>query len=123
METKTFDEIEKFVVYGNYIPLDVMSDFSRGESIAKISELISYAKSCCINVLALTDTNLGGAIDFYQLCLDNKIKPIIGQKIIFKNISIILLCKDFEAYKILCKYSVAFQNTRENSFSLKKAEG
>ena len=31
METKTFDENEKFVVYGNYIPLDVMSDFSRGE--------------------------------------------------------------------------------------------
>ena len=70
METKTFNENEKFVVYGKYIPLDVMSDFSRGESIAKISELVSYAKSSYINVLALTDTNLGGAIDFYQLCLD-----------------------------------------------------
>ena len=118
METKTFNENEKFVVYGKYIPLDVMSDFSRRESIAKISELVSYAKSSYINVLALTDTNLGGAIDFYQLCLDNKIKPIIGQKIIFNNISIILLCKDFDAYKILCKYSVDFQNTKDNIFSL-----
>ena len=92
-----------------YIPLDVMSDFSIGESIVRIPELVKKAKSLNIKALALTDRTLSGVIEFYLLCKTNNIKPIIGQKIAFGNNEVNLLCKDFEAYKILCRHSLDFQ--------------
>ncbi|MGN0748865.1 MAG: DNA polymerase III subunit alpha [Treponema sp.] len=92
-----------------YIPLDVMSDFSIGESIARIPDLVKKAKSLNMKVLALTDRTLSGVIEFYLLCKHNNIKPIVGQKIAFGNNEVNLLCKDFEAYKILCSHSLEFQ--------------
>lgn len=92
-----------------YIPLDVMSDFSIGESIARIPDLVKKAKSLNMKVLALTDRTLSGVIEFYLLCKHNNIKPIVGQKIAFGNNEVNLLCKDFEAYKILCRHSLEFQ--------------
>lgn len=92
-----------------YIPLDVMSDFSIGESIARIPDLVKKAKVLNIKALALTDRTLSGVIEFYLLCKHNNIKPIVGQKIAFGNNEVNLLCKDFEAYKILCRHSLEFQ--------------
>lgn len=89
-----------------YIPLDVMSDFSIGESIARIPDLVKKAKSLNMKAIALTDRTLRGVIEFYLLCKHNNIKPIIGQKIAFGNNEVNLLCKDFEAYKILCRHSL-----------------
>lgn len=94
-----------------YIPLDVMSDFSIGESIARIPDLVKKAKSLNMKALALTDRTLAGAIEFYLLCKTNDIKPIIGQKIAFGNNEVNLLCKDLEAYKILCRHSLEFQES------------
>lgn len=94
-----------------YIPLDVMSDYSIGESIARIPDLVKKAKSLNMKALALTDRTLAGAIEFYLLCKTNDIKPIIGQKIAFGNNEVNLLCKDLEAYKILCRHSLEFQET------------
>lgn len=92
-----------------YIPLDVMSDFSIGESIARTPELVKKAKSLNMKALALTDRTLSGVIEFYLLCKNNNIKPIIGQKIEFGNNEVNLLCKDLEAYKILCRHSLDIQ--------------
>ena len=92
-----------------YIPLDVMSDFSIGESIARTPELVKKAKSLNMKALALTDRTLSGVIEFYLLCKNNNIKPIIGQKIAFGNNEVNLLCKDLEAYKILCRHSLEIQ--------------
>lgn len=92
-----------------YIPLDIMSDFSIGESIARIPDLVKKAKALNMKALALTDRTLSGVIEFYLLCKHNNIKPIIGQKIAFGNNEVNLLCKDFEAYKILCRHSLEFQ--------------
>ena len=65
-----------------FVPLDVMSDNSIGESIARIPELVKKAKSLNMKALVLTDRTLSGSIEFYQLCMANNVKPIIGQKII-----------------------------------------
>lgn len=92
-----------------YIPLDIMSDFSIGESIARIPDLVKKAKSLNMKALALTDRTLSGVIEFYLLCKHNNIKPIVGQKIAFGNNEVNLLCKDFEAYKILCRHSLDIQ--------------
>ena len=91
------------------IPLDIMSDFSIGESIARIPDLVKKAKSLNMKALALTDRTLSGVIEFYLLCKHNNIKPIVGQKIAFGNNEVNLLCKDFEAYKILCRHSLDIQ--------------
>lgn len=92
-----------------YIPLDVMSDYSIGESIARIPDLVKKAKVLNMKALALTDRTLSGVIEFYLLCKNNNIKPIIGQKIAFGNNEVNLLCKDLEAYKILCRHSLDIQ--------------
>ena len=92
-----------------YIPLDVMSDYSIGESIARIPDLVKKAKTSNMKAIALTDRTLSGVIEFYLLCKHNNIKPIIGQKIAFGNNEVNLLCKDLEAYKILCRHSLEIQ--------------
>ncbi len=92
-----------------YIPLDIMSDYSIGESIVRIPDLVKKAKSLNMKALALTDRTLSGVIEFYLLCKHNNIKPIVGQKIAFGNNEVNLFCKDFEAYKILCRHSLEFQ--------------
>ena len=68
-----------------------------------LDDLIKKAKSLNMRALALTDRTIAGALEFYQKCKANDIKPIIGQKIGFSTAGITLLCKDFEAYKILCR--------------------
>ena len=93
MDIYTFDCPEG-IPESKYIPLDVMSDFSIGESIARTPELVKKAKSLNMKALALTDRTLSGVIEFYLLCKNNNIKPIIGQKIAFGNNEVNLLCKD-----------------------------
>lgn len=105
----------------SYIPLDVMSDYSIGESIATIQALVEKAKSLNLKALALTDRTLSGATEFYQTCVANNIKPIIGQKIVVSKKQLILLCKDSKAYKTLCLHSLDFQ-TPLKDFPLSKAE-
>ncbi len=68
----------------NYIPLNVMSDHSIGESAARIPNLITKAKSLNMKALALTDNTIFGAEKFYKSCIENDIKPIIGQKILMR---------------------------------------
>ena len=108
MDIYTFDCPEG-IPESKYIPMDVMSDFSIGESIARTPELVKKAKSLNMKALALTDRTLSGVIEFYLLCKNNNIKPIIGQKIAFGNNEVNLLCKDLEAYKILCRHSLEIQ--------------
>ena len=61
-----------------YIPLDVMSDYSIGESIARIPALVEKAKSLNMKALALTDRTLAGAIEFYLLCCIRRSKKDAG---------------------------------------------
>ena len=100
--------------------MDVMSDYSIGESIARIPDLVKKAKSLNMRALALTDRTLAEAIEFYLLCKTNNIKPIIGQKIAFGNNEVNLLCKDFDAYKILCRHSLEFQEANEFPMAVTK---
>lgn len=73
-----------------------------------------------MKALALTDRTLAGDIEFYLLCKTNGIKPIIGQKIAVGNNEVSLLCKDFEAYKILCRHSLEFQEANDFPMAVTK---
>ena len=122
MDIHIFEPAPEGMKESSYIPLNVMSEYSLGESIVKIDDLIKRAKSLNMRALALTDRTLAGALEFYQKCKANDIKPIIGQKIGFSTAGIILLCKDFEAYKILCRHSRELESQIELNCELPFSE-
>jgi len=63
----------------NFVHLHVHSHYSLLDGLPKIDELVKAAKERGFSALALTDHgNLYGAIEFYQECLKQGIKPIIG---------------------------------------------
>ena len=63
----------------NFTHLHVHTQFSLLDGAAKISDLVGYAKELEMESLAITDHGvMYGAIDFYQECKKQGIKPIIG---------------------------------------------
>ena len=95
----------------NFTHLHLLTSYSLSCSTINIDKLIKLAKKNKITTLAITDhLNVFAAIKFYQKCIDNKIKPIIGCEIPVKNDqlgrvmpNITILCKDIEGYKNLIK--------------------
>lgn len=65
----------------DFVHLHVHSHYSLLDGLSKIDELVKTAKKRGFSALALTDHgNMYGAIEFYQRCLKEGIKPIIGME-------------------------------------------
>ena len=95
-----------------YIPFNIKTDYSLMYSMIKINELIEFAKSNSIKALTITDDNLFGAREFYNECIKNNIKPIIGINIKQNNLDIILYALNYKGYQELLKISSLY---RENN--------
>jgi DNA polymerase III subunit alpha len=66
-------------VAADFTHLHVHSEYSLLDGYSKTKELTKYAAKLGMSSLALTDHgNLYGAIEFYEACHDNGVKPIIG---------------------------------------------
>lgn len=87
----------------NFVPLNLKTDYSLLSSMIQIEDLILYAKKKNMNALAIADVNLYGAMQFYQECKNNKIKPIIGLELKIEDHSIVLYCKNDRGYRNLLK--------------------
>jgi DNA polymerase-3 subunit alpha len=62
-----------------FVHLHVHSDYSLLDGAVKLEPLVKRARELGMHSLALTDHgNLHGAVEFYQLCLNHGIKPILG---------------------------------------------
>ncbi len=62
-----------------FVHLHTHSHYSLLDGLAKIDDLIAYAKELGMKALALTDHgNLYGAVEFYKKALKENIKPILG---------------------------------------------
>src|SRR5690606_8596740 len=97
------------------IPLHVHSQYSILNALPSLESLVQTATHHKMNALALTDSgNLIGAVEFYQLCQKQAIKPILGIYIHLtqsrlekrkqsRSFPILLLAKDNVGYKNLCK--------------------
>ena len=59
-------------------PINIKSNYSLLESMIKIDDLIDIALKNNIKALTIADKNMYGALEFYEACLKNNIKPIIG---------------------------------------------
>ena len=98
--------------------LHIHSHYSLLNALPKIKDLVKKAKEYEMSALALTDSgNMYGIIEFYQECLKNEIKPILGvdfyvalktrhdkrSGIDNRNHRLILLAKNEQGYKNLIK--------------------
>ncbi|MDD2758333.1 MAG: DNA polymerase III subunit alpha [Patescibacteria group bacterium] len=103
----------------NFVHLHTHSHYSLLDGLPKIDELVKAAKARGFKALALTDHgNMYGAIEFYEQCLKNEIKPIIGLEAYIapesrfekngpdnKYYHLILLALNYTGYKNLMKLS------------------
>lgn len=71
-------------------------------SMIKIKDLVKIAKENNLSSLTITDDNMYGALEFYNECIKNGIKPIIGLEISIPE-KIILYAKNYDGYKNLIK--------------------
>ena len=73
----------------------------------KLIDYINKAKENNFNFLSITDPNLYGNYKFYNLCIKNNIKPIIGYEYSYENMGInskiLLYPKNNNGYKNLLK--------------------
>lgn len=103
-----------------FIHLHVHSQYSILDASASLQGLVQKAKDLNMPALALTDHgNLFGAVDFFKLCKEQKIKALIGCELYIAPTSrfekkkvggkvaqhITLIAKDKTGYQNLCKLS------------------
>ncbi|MFC1514444.1 DNA polymerase III subunit alpha [Candidatus Omnitrophota bacterium] len=107
------------MVHSDFVHLHVHTQYSLLDGACLLSRLLAKAKEFKFPALAITDHgNLFGAIEFYKLCFDHGIKPIIGAECYLAPKSrfdkaarggeesqyhIVLLAKDYQGYKNLVK--------------------
>lgn len=106
------------------VNLNVHSNYSFLSSSIKLKDYITFAQKNNLTNLVLTDKNvMYGSYEFYQLCQQNDIKPIIGLDCQWKyhddTINLTLLSRDYQGYKTLIKIST-FLNTKDNLLTEKE---
>lgn len=88
-----------------YVPLNLKTEYSLLSSLIKIPKLIEFAKVNHIDTLTITDNNMFGVMEFYEACMKNDIKPIIGLDVVINEKHIILYCMNLDGYHNLIKLS------------------
>lgn len=93
--------------------LNTYSHYSLLSSSLSIDDIILFAKNNNQKYVALTDTNLYGAIEFYNKSMENNLIPVLGLDIIYKTLNIILFIRDDVGYKNLIKISSYIKMNKE----------
>lgn len=98
--------------------LYTITSYSLLSSTIRIRELVQQAKKLGYTSLGITDINvLHGAIEFFETCKNEGIKPIIGLTLEYtpqkseQSAQLILYAKDLEGYKNLMRISTAKMNS------------
>lgn len=101
-----------------YTPIHVHTEYSFHESTIKIDDLIQKAKEIGLKSLCITDRNvMFGVSEFIHKTLENGIKPIIGLDVDVQKYRFILLAKNYDGYKFLCKISTLKMKNKEVNIS------
>lgn len=86
-----------------YVPLKITTDYSILKSLIKIKDLITFLNAKNIKACGICDENLYGVLEFYNSCINNNIKPIIGLNIKINNLDIYLYAINYKGYQNLLK--------------------
>ena len=84
-------------------PLNIKTEYTLLSSMIKVKDLVEIAKKNHLKTLNITDSNMFGTMEFYNACVKNDIKPIIGLEVSLDNHVFILYAKNFNGYKNLLK--------------------
>lgn len=111
----------------SFVHLQVYSAYSLLTSTASVPELVQAAQKKSFQALALTDRNvMYGAIEFYKLCKQHHLKPIMGLTVDVESeltetasYPLVLLAENNQGFKNLLKISSAVQTKAENGLPLK----
>lgn len=102
------------------INLNVYSEYSFLEATIKLPLYLEFAKSNQLVALALTDkNNMFGALEFYELCQKNNIKPLIGVDIDVYDLKqqmayeLIVFAKNNLGYEQLCLLTTALNVSKK----------
>ena len=90
-----------------FVHLNVHTEYSLSEGIARIKELATEAHSAGMPAVAMTDiNNLYAAVKFYRACLNAGVKPLFGVELTLGAVTpvdpggkIILLCMNNRGFK------------------------
>lgn len=87
--------------------LCVKSGYSFLSSTLKVEDIINIAKNRNYEYMCLMDSNvMYGCMEFYNACISNNIKPLIGMELELDNEMIIcLIAKNYDGYLALSKLS------------------
>lgn len=121
----------------DFVHLHVHSEYSLLDGACRIKRLVLRVKELGMDSVAVTDHgNVFAAVEFYNECKKQGIKPIIGCEVyvaprtrfdrqgkLDSPYHLILLCKDETGYKNLCKlvslsYTEGFYNRPRIDFDL-----
>lgn len=90
-----------------FVHLRVHSEYSLLAGLPTISDLVATAKNMGMPALALTDRNrMSGLILFYQECLKQQIRPILGAELTCPQNpeqGLVVLARNEEGYADLCE--------------------
>ena len=89
--------------------LKVTTDYTLLKSMIKVDDLIKYCLDNKINYCGICDSNLFSVINFYNKCINNDIKPIIGLDIKYSDLNIYLYAKNYNGYKNILKINTIMQ--------------
>ncbi len=87
----------------DFVPLNVKSYFSFLDSALSIPAIIAAAKEAGAKAVAITDSNLHGAVEFFTAARDAGIKPIIGAQIVIESRALHLYVENATGYSNLCR--------------------
>lgn len=95
----------------NYVPLWIKTDYSILTSLIKIDDLIKRLSLLGIKSCAICDDNIYGAMEFYNKCKKNDIKPIIGLEVKL-DYTILLYAKNYHGYQNLCNINTLISESK-----------
>ncbi|MDD6878726.1 MAG: DNA polymerase III subunit alpha [bacterium] len=100
--------------------LYIKTNYTLLSSLISIDSLIEYALKNGIKTLSICDDNMNSTMIFYDKCLKNNIKPIIGLDIKYNSKNLLLYALNNEGYKSLIKLSTISSERDININDLKE---
>ena len=105
-----------------YINLKLHSEYSLLEGVGSLKEYVERAKDFGQEVLGITDTSLFALVKFYNICIKNDIKPLLGYEVYIRGFN----SEDLFALTIFAKNNEGLKeisNLSTISYEKQKKEG